>query len=317
MLLQALPTRPTHRTPQTPRCELSHLIGQPVLVGCLRRRLGRGIAHARPSSLALQVALLPTSEQHYFWVPAEALLANQRAQLEREANVGPWADIPMLPVLDMRRPPPQSLSFLDRLTVDTRGHKLRTPLVVAIYAGSLPWVRVLLAAGADTEKRMFWHVPGGGLTPLHIAAARGDVEVIRELILAGADINAVAHYHITPLHIAGRFGHLAAVKALLLANGADLEVLDTFARGRGYDFGQPHLAGNGRLTWPLGGSVDPGLESLAEYLFSWPYISRRGRLAPSLPEPFQSNIIGAILFNSDGTRAPVESFTPELVRWVL
>jgi len=126
----------------------------------------------------------------------------------------------------------------------------REALCVAIDAGHLDIVRLLVAQGADVnigEKEAFiaWHTRhhtkfdpdldispqdawasgsrlGGYIadgTPLHWAAARGREDIIEFLLASGADVNA-AEDSGTPLHWAVDAGEAGAAK-LLLAREAD------------------------------------------------------------------------------------------------
>jgi outer membrane protein assembly factor BamB len=75
------------------------------------------------------------------------------------------------------------------------------------------------------------------------AARAGDTAKIAAALDAGANINARARYDVTALIFAAINGHLDAVK-LLVARGADVNVQDTFYRGRAADsaFTGGHIA---------------------------------------------------------------------------
>lgn len=96
-----------------------------------------------------------------------------------------------------------------------RRHKCgTTPLWQAAYHGRLDLVTALLAAGA---------APGvyadDGSGPLHWAAGNGHRAVVETLLAAGADPNALRDSGQSPLAAAISNGH-AAVVALLVAAGA-------------------------------------------------------------------------------------------------
>jgi hypothetical protein len=69
---------------------------------------------------------------------------------------------------------------------------------------------------------------------LFSAASAGDTKAIAAALDAGAEINAKSRYDATALIFAATNGHLDAVK-LLVARGADVNVQDTFYRGRAAD----------------------------------------------------------------------------------
>ena len=81
------------------------------------------------------------------------------------------------------------------------------PLLMAVYKGHAPVVRILLEAGADVhDERM----------PLHVAAEYGYETIIRSLIEFGADVNRLDQRGRTPLDLAGTDG----AADLLRAHGA-------------------------------------------------------------------------------------------------
>ena len=85
-----------------------------------------------------------------------------------------------------------------------------TPLIVACGANKLDVVELLLARGANIEKRN-----RRDCSPLHVACLKGRVDAARLLLDHGAD--ALRHAegnNSTPLHGAARNGHVAVVNLL-------------------------------------------------------------------------------------------------------
>lgn len=96
-----------------------------------------------------------------------------------------------------------------------------SPLQWAAYHGSTELMRLLLDAGADTERRDF-----NGDRPLLWAARAGRAESIAILIAAGSPVNSGADpYGLSSLHLAARRGYDEAVRALITA-GAELDAVD-------------------------------------------------------------------------------------------
>ncbi|KAH7690176.1 Signal recognition particle 43kDa protein [Dioscorea alata] len=75
----------------------------------------------------------------------------------------------------------------------------RTALHFAAGIGSEECVRVLVAAGADLEKK---ERAAGGLTALHVAAGYGKAEAVRALMEAGVDVEVVDGQGRTALEVA-------------------------------------------------------------------------------------------------------------------
>ena len=91
-----------------------------------------------------------------------------------------------------------------------------TPLHRAAQAGSLPTVRLLLAAGADLEA-----TDAAGWTPLFMAVLSGKLDVIEELLAAGAKVNARSARGWTALKEAEMRGNVNVVSRLKQAGAVD------------------------------------------------------------------------------------------------
>ncbi|CEJ82051.1 hypothetical protein VHEMI02142 [[Torrubiella] hemipterigena] len=92
------------------------------------------------------------------------------------------------------------------------GPEDKTPLHMAVEAGSKPLVKLLLDYDADPDKFAV------GMTPLHLAVEKGDQEITELLLDAGASIELTTSDEETPLLIAARHGILSMVKLLLSRN---------------------------------------------------------------------------------------------------
>jgi len=90
-----------------------------------------------------------------------------------------------------------------------------TPLIAASYAGSLPFVDLLLKKGAKHDATDRLHK-----SALVYAAGMGHTEVVERLLQAGAPIDETPVDALTPLMWAAGQGHTETVK-LLLAKGAN------------------------------------------------------------------------------------------------
>ena len=97
-----------------------------------------------------------------------------------------------------------------------------SPLLSAVAFADPGVVKALLAAGADIHEK-----DGDSMTPLHWAVVAHHTEAARALIAGGADVNAVDRYGYTPLLYAATidFGDAETATALLAA-GADPSVKD-------------------------------------------------------------------------------------------
>src|SRR5262245_30572763 len=95
-------------------------------------------------------------------------------------------------------------------------------LSAAVWAGDLPAVEALLAAGADPN------VPEeeGLLPPLHLAIEQQSVEIVRRLIAAGADVNRDHGQGWTPLAHAIDTESDAASQAGLPPEAVSTELLE-------------------------------------------------------------------------------------------
>jgi uncharacterized protein len=95
-----------------------------------------------------------------------------------------------------------------------------TPLIAASYAGSLPFVDLLLQHGAKHEPTDRLHK-----SALVYAAGMGHTAVVERLLQAGAPIDQAPVDALTPLMWAAGQGHAETVK-FLLAKGANKSLQD-------------------------------------------------------------------------------------------
>eukprot|EP00752_Nemacystus_decipiens_P008810 g7862.t1 len=109
--------------------------------------------------------------------------------------------------------------------VDAQDDKGYTPIMWAIFGGSLPTAEILLAAGADVAIRN-----NNGVAALHGAAGEGHNAIASALLQAGASKDVLDLDGDTPLIWASRSGHLPVVKTLVNA-GANLNVRGTDDEG--------------------------------------------------------------------------------------
>jgi ankyrin repeat protein len=103
---------------------------------------------------------------------------------------------------------------LDLEVRDRHGH---TPLGVAVTAGCLAAVLLLLKAGADVNNPS----PNSETRPLHLAASSGSLSILDILIQHKAELNLSGSMGITPLIIAASKGFDQAVRSLVKA-GVDI-----------------------------------------------------------------------------------------------
>lgn len=113
------------------------------------------------------------------------------------------------------RPPPDGPPAADLAATDDAG---RTPLLLAVGAGSTAWTAYLLRNGADPDAR-----DSAGATPLHLALAGRHPELAAMLLDAGADPALTTRDGNTALHLAVTGGE-AALAARMLSAGADPDV---------------------------------------------------------------------------------------------
>jgi hypothetical protein len=91
--------------------------------------------------------------------------------------------------------------------------------VESAFNGNISWMKVLLAVGADANG--FECQTPRCRTPLIAAAGAGQCEAAQLLLARGADVNKRMKRGQTALMFASYYGHTEAVK-LLLASGADV-----------------------------------------------------------------------------------------------
>jgi uncharacterized protein len=100
------------------------------------------------------------------------------------------------------------------MPVNLADHKSNALLMLAAYHGHSQTVRLILAHGAEPDRRN-----AHGQTPLGGVAFKGYADIARQLIDAGADIEADQGGGMTPLMYAMMFGR-TDVEKLLRKNGA-------------------------------------------------------------------------------------------------
>jgi hypothetical protein len=105
--------------------------------------------------------------------------------------------------------------------VNDRGGGKVTPLHVAVSAGHLDILSLLVDHGADVDGR-----DRLGQTPLHRASSNGKVEAGQCLLDCGADIKARDNDRWTPLFHAAFQGHLEFTR-MLIERGAEIDARDT------------------------------------------------------------------------------------------
>jgi len=98
-----------------------------------------------------------------------------------------------------------------------------TPLHAAVAHGSLEAVGMLIAQGADVNRRQL----GNDLRPLHIAAYQARPDATVALLAAGADVSAIDDKGRTPAALAQELGN---VETLAVLAKADLSSNSPFRR---------------------------------------------------------------------------------------
>jgi ankyrin repeat protein len=106
--------------------------------------------------------------------------------------------------------------------MDVLGMFPSSPLFTAVGFGDSAVVQALLQGGADIHER-----DNDGMTALHWAVVAHHPEAVKALLTAGADVNAVDHFGYTPLLYAATidFGD-AETATMLLQAGADPNIKD-------------------------------------------------------------------------------------------
>lgn len=101
-----------------------------------------------------------------------------------------------------------------------------SPLILAAFAGDRENIALLLAKGADPNRRM--NLLGMFPTSALVAAVGfGDAAVVQALLKGGADVHEKDQDKMTPLHWAA-VDHRAEVAKALVAAGADVNAVDRF-----------------------------------------------------------------------------------------
>jgi ankyrin repeat protein len=152
-----------------------------------------------------------------------------------------------------------------RIEANPRLAKNGQPIISAIRLRSLPLVRMLVQAGADTRIRV-----GQKRSLLHFAAEAGHPEIVRLLVERGLAVNARDRFRRTPLMVAAGEGQIDAALALLEL-GADLDdrdligakATDWAAFWRHFDLARALLIAAGRDGAPAWGTSDVELAVLA------------------------------------------------------
>jgi GNAT superfamily N-acetyltransferase len=193
----------------------------------LAEAAGRGDV-ATIEALAAQVDRAVLEER----LPSTATLVELATRCRQPAAVsclerhGATLDIISAWDLGWKERVPELLAARPELAEHRWGRGQHAPLHLAADRGDAELVRVLLAAGADTEV-----AEGGGATPLHFAAWRGDPEVTRLLLAHGVCLEPIHETFGTPLMTAihglseggrAQSDHLAVITMLIDA-GAQVD----------------------------------------------------------------------------------------------
>lgn len=115
-------------------------------------------------------------------------------------------------------PGSENLLVEAELATETEPGSEDTALIAAIAQNHLEVVKILLAAGAEVNPKVWYDTP-----PLQVAAHQGNPEIVRALIAAGADLHR--GFDFFPLDEAASRGHIEVIKVLIAA-GADVNQAD-------------------------------------------------------------------------------------------
>jgi len=196
-------------------------------------RLGKGVGRdeAEAMSLFRTAALTGHTESQYLLGKlydrqgdsVEARLWMSRAAAADHQAAGKWLvrhgaspeQQNLFALIRSDRPPPDSVPTSELSREDEAG---RTPLMLAVAEGSLPWTRYLLELGANPDGR-----DPLGATPLHLALAGRYPQVAAALLDAGADPSLATPDGNTALHLAVTSGE-ATLARQMLSMGADADV---------------------------------------------------------------------------------------------
>lgn len=148
------------------------------------------------------VAFLALSQVHR----GAAITRTMQDELVAAAETGEFAKVKQFLAkgADPNGPSPEALKHGARFT----------PLGMAVSGGKAAVVRVLLKAGADLNRRMFFKNDKVGEAPVFIAIARDRVDCLDVLLKAGAKVNVRNYRGETPLAFAKRLGRTAEVGLL-------------------------------------------------------------------------------------------------------
>jgi|GEM_PF-3232826 len=108
--------------------------------------------------------------------------------------------------------------FIDASTINQKGFKGLTPLMLATSSNQESNVKILLDNGAEVNLK-----DDNGNTPLHFTYNNNSSSIVKLLLGSKADINAINHDGDTPLHLTASLGSRTNIK-FLESNGADLNI---------------------------------------------------------------------------------------------